>query len=86
VTIGMGTGSKAGTARTQVVAWAAVIEEIRPLLPAGVTYEVLDFGLHLTPQKQQHYREVARLMADRLGLRYEELPGSTTLVKKMRQR
>jgi len=205
VTIGMGTGAAAGAARTTVVACATVIEEMRPLLPAGVTYEVLDFGLHLTPPtlrsrlqatidaasaaadtiilgyglcsmavvglkatrctlvvprvddciaiflgsrstyraqaaqepgtyyltkgwievndtplgeharlverygpqqadrmiklllknytrialintgqyEQQHYREVARLMADRFGLRYEEIPGSTALVKKM---
>jgi hypothetical protein len=205
VTIGMGTGTEAGAARTKVVACATVIEEMRPLLPEGVTCEVLDFGLHLAPQRlrarlqetidaagavadtiilgyglcsmavvglkapqctlvvprvddciaiflgsrstyraqadqepgtyyltkgwievndtplaqharlverygpqqadrmikllfknytrialintgqyeQQHYREVARLMADRLGLRYEEIPGSTALIKKM---
>jgi hypothetical protein len=33
--------------------------------------------------EQQRYREVARLMAKRFGLRYEEIPGSTALVKKM---
>lgn len=38
-------------ARTKVVACATVIEELLPLLPEGVTYEVLDFGLHLTPEK-----------------------------------
>ncbi|MBN1220327.1 MAG: DUF1638 domain-containing protein [Anaerolineae bacterium] len=38
-------------ARTKVVACATVIEEILPLLPDGMTYEVLDFGLHLTPEK-----------------------------------
>ena len=37
-----------------------------------------------TGQYQQHrYREIARLMANRFGLRYEEIPGSTALVKKM---
>jgi hypothetical protein len=35
--------------RTKVVACATVIEEILPLLPGGMTYAVLDFGLHLTP-------------------------------------
>ena len=39
------------TARTKVVACATVIEEMLPLLPGGMTYEVLDFGLHLTPPK-----------------------------------
>jgi hypothetical protein len=205
VTIGMGTGTEAGAARTIVVACATVIEEMRPLLPTGVTYDVLDFGLHLAPNElrarlqatidaasatadtiilgyglcsmavvglkatgctlvvprvddciaiflgsrstyraqagqepgtyyltkgwievndtplaeharlverygprqadrmiklllrnytrialintgqceQQRYREVARLMADRFGLRYEEIPGSTALIRKM---
>jgi hypothetical protein len=36
---------------TKVIACATVIEEMRPLLPEGMTYEVLDFGLHLTPEK-----------------------------------
>lgn len=35
--------------RTKVIACATVIEEMLPLLPATVTYEVLDFGLHLNP-------------------------------------
>jgi hypothetical protein len=39
------------SARTKVVACATVIEEMLPLLPEGMTYEVLDFGLHLTPEK-----------------------------------
>ena len=83
MTNGMGAGPGAGAARTKVVACATVVERVRPLFPVGVTCEVLDFGLHLTPHKQQHYREVARLMADRLGLRHEEIPGSTALIKKM---
>jgi len=37
--------------RTKVVACATVIEEMLPLFPDGMTYEVLDFGLHLTPEK-----------------------------------
>ncbi len=35
---------------TKVVACATVIEEILPLLPPGMSYEVLDFGLHRTPE------------------------------------
>jgi len=42
------------TALCQVIACATVIEEMLPLLPEGVTCEVLDFGLHLTPEKLQN--------------------------------
>lgn len=35
---------------TRVVACATVIEEILPLLPPAMSYEVLDFGLHLNPE------------------------------------
>ena len=35
----------------KVIACATVIEEMQPLLPPGVTTEVLDFGLHLAPEK-----------------------------------
>lgn len=35
----------------KIIACATVIEEVRPLLPPGVTTEVLDFGLHCTPDK-----------------------------------
>jgi Protein of unknown function (DUF1638) len=38
-------------ARRRVIACATVIEELLPFLPAEVSYEVLDFGLHLQPQK-----------------------------------
>lgn len=37
-------------AKTKVIACATVIEEMLPILPAGVHYEILDFGLHLVPQ------------------------------------
>lgn len=37
--------------RTKIIACATVIEEMLPLLPDGIAYEVLDFGLHLTPEK-----------------------------------
>jgi hypothetical protein len=74
VTIGMGTGSEAGAARTKVVACATVIEEMRPLLPEGVTCEVLDFGLHLTPQKLrtrlQETIDAASAAADTIILGY----------------
>ncbi len=36
--------------RTKVIACATVIEEMLPLMPAGMAYEVLDFGLHLKPE------------------------------------
>ena len=39
------------SAARRVIACATVIEEMRPLLPAEVPYEVLDFGLHLNPQE-----------------------------------
>ena len=39
----------------------------------------IDTGQH----DQARYREYARRVANRLGLRYEELRGSNTLIKKM---
>ncbi len=39
----------------------------------------IDTGQH----QQEHYREYARRTAEQFGLRYEEIPGATTLVKKM---
>ncbi len=36
-------------ASRHVLACATVMEEMLPLLPAGVTYQVLDFGLHINP-------------------------------------
>jgi len=35
--------------RTKVIACATVIEEMLPLMPPDLAYEVLDFGLHLIP-------------------------------------
>jgi hypothetical protein len=35
--------------RTKVIACATVIEEMTPIMPPGMAYEVLDFGLHLIP-------------------------------------
>jgi len=37
--------------RIKVIACATVIEEMLPYLPPNVTAEVLDFGLHRTPEK-----------------------------------
>jgi hypothetical protein len=37
--------------RTKIIACATVIEEMLPLLPAKADCEVLDFGLHLRPEK-----------------------------------
>jgi len=37
------------TTRTKVIACATVIEEMLPYLPPNIEYEVLDFGLHLSP-------------------------------------
>jgi len=39
------------TVSRKIIACATIIEEMLPLLPEDVTYEVLDFGLHLTPEK-----------------------------------
>ena len=36
-------------AKRRVIACATVIEEMLPFLPEDVSYEVLDFGLHLRP-------------------------------------
>ena len=38
-----------GNGRTKVIACATVIEEMLPLMPSELAYEVLDFGLHLIP-------------------------------------
>lgn len=49
------------TARRRVIACATVIEEMLGWLPADVTHEVLDFGLHLRPEK---LREVLQAKID----------------------
>lgn len=59
---------------TKVVACATVIEEMLPLLPEGMTYEILDFGLHLTPEKLrntlQETIDAASFEADTIILGY----------------
>lgn len=37
--------------RTRIIACATVVEEMRPLLPPGASCQVLDFGLHVTPER-----------------------------------
>lgn len=37
--------------RTLVMACATVMEEITPILPPGMQYQVLDFGLHIQPNQ-----------------------------------
>lgn len=37
--------------RSKVIACATVIKEMLPLLPSGMAYEVLDFGLHFVPEE-----------------------------------
>jgi len=37
--------------RIKYIACATVIEEMRPLLPPGAESEVLDFGMHVSPEK-----------------------------------
>ena len=50
--------------RIKVIACKTVIEEMRPLLPSSVTSEVLDFGLHITPEK---LRESLQQAIDKVG-------------------
>ena len=50
--------------RIKVIACATVIEEMRPLLPSNVSSEVLDFGLHITPEK---LRESLQQAIDKIG-------------------
>lgn len=49
------------TARRHVIACATVIEEMQSWLPTGTSSEVLDFGLHLHPEK---LREVLQTKVD----------------------
>ena len=39
------------SARLRLIACATVIEEMLPLIPEDISYEVMDFGLHLNPDK-----------------------------------
>ena len=59
---------------TIVIACPTVIEELKPLLPPGVTSRVLDFGLHVNPdqlrQTLQHEIDVVDGEADPIILGY----------------
>jgi hypothetical protein len=59
------------TARRRVIACATVIEEMLGWLPADVSHEVLDFGLHLRPEK---LREALQVKID------EASPGADALL------
>ena len=39
--------------KKKIIACAAVIEEMLPVLPPDITYEILDFGLHFRPENLQ---------------------------------
>lgn len=58
----------------KVIACATVIEEMLPLLPPGVTHQVLDFGLHVDPQRLKRTLQDAidqsALTADEIILGY----------------
>lgn len=58
------------TLRTKVLACATVIEEMLPLLPEGMAYEMLDFGLHLSPP---NLREKLQAAVDASYPRYDTL-------------
>ena len=45
--------------RTLVLACATVIEEMLPLLPEGMQHQVLDFGLHVYPDKLRRTLQAA---------------------------
>lgn len=51
-------------ARIKIIACATVIEEMLPLLSPEMTYEVLDFGLHLHPG---HLRDTLQTAIDAAG-------------------
>jgi hypothetical protein len=52
--------------RKKVIACATVIEEMLPLMPPDLPYEVLDFGLHLVPKnlKQKLQETIDQACAD----------------------
>lgn len=50
--------------RTLVIACATVIEEVLPLLPAGMRHQALDFGLHTDPDRLHDALQVAIEVAD----------------------
>lgn len=55
---------------TKVIACATVIEEMLPLMPPGMGYQVLDFGLHVTPNA---LRETLQAAVDAASLQYDTI-------------
>lgn len=49
---------------TKIIACATVIEEMLPLIPPEIDYEVLDFGLHLRPES---LKKTLQETIDRVG-------------------
>ena len=45
--------------KTKIIACATVIEEMQPLLPQDMAYEVFDFGLHLIPNNLKNILQQA---------------------------
>ena len=45
--------------KKKIIACAAVIEEMLPVLPPEITYEILDFGLHFRPENLKHVLQEA---------------------------
>jgi hypothetical protein len=45
--------------KTKIIACATVIEEMQPVLPPGMLYDVLDFGLHMIPNNLKKYLQKA---------------------------
>lgn len=56
--------NRAEAVRSRILACATVLEEIRPLLPAGVETAEFDFGLHLRPDG---LREALQTAVDEAG-------------------
>ena len=56
--------------RTLVMACATVIEEMLPLLPAGMQHQVFDFGLHVNPHK---LRSILQEAIDAVSGQYETI-------------
>jgi len=45
--------------RTKIIACATVMEEISPLMPEGLSHQVLEFGLHADPEKLRQALQAA---------------------------
>jgi len=59
---------KLDPATCKIIACATVMEEILPLIPPRLTYEVLDFGLHSNPEKMRmRLQEAIDASAHRIG-------------------